>query len=398
MKRMIPFLLLFQLLLSGCWDNQEFEEAAFVQGVGLDKAGNKIKAIVEVIKPSGGTDGGSTGQSGAEHILFEKKADTLLEAFRGMIRTAKRRLDFTHTQIFIISEKLARETDFPLELDLIRRDTMFRLNSYLFITDNDPSDIFNTSTMYKNLTSNELASVIEQTKFITEYLPIYHYEFYRFLKDHHSNGYIPIISIRKEGKQEVTAIMGTAVIKDNHMVGKLNIKESAGLNWLLNQVNGGSVSVVFNNPNTSRLSIEVKHANTKIKPYIVGNQLKVDIHTEIKGTLADNMTSEKISRTFYDYAESKISDEVEGLMLSSINKLKKLKTDITDFELYFHRRNPKAWEKVKDDWDNLYANAEVNIDVDVNINHRGMINESSNSDPESPSNNPYRFIKSYLGW
>lgn len=399
MKRTVLFLLLIQLFLTGCWDNQEFEEAAFVQGVGLDKADNKINVIAEITKPSGGSEGGSSGQSGAQHIIFEKEADTLLEAFRGMIRTAKRRLDFTHTQIYIISEKLARETEFPLELDLIRRDTMFRLNSYLFISEKDPVEIFNTPTLYKSLTSNELASVIEQTKFITEYLPIFHYEFFRFLKDHHTKAYIPIISVKKsDGHQKVTEITGTAVIKNNRMVGKLNIKESAGLNWLLNQVKGGSVTVVFTDPKPSRLSIEVRHAETKIKPYLDGNQLKVNIHTKVEATLADNMSRQKVDRAFFKNAETKISSEVERLMYSSLKKLKKLETDITDFELNLRRNNPKEWKRVKGNWEQLYANADVNIDVDVNINHRGMINESFHFEQKRPSNNPYRFIKTFLGW
>ncbi|WP_147534314.1 Ger(x)C family spore germination protein [Bacillus marasmi] len=395
MRKAIPFLLLIQLLLTGCWDYQEFEESAFVQGVGIDKEGKRIKVYTEITKPSGGQEGSAGGQSSGQHVILEIKADTLIEAFRGLIRTAKRRLDFTHTQIFIISENLAKDVDIPVELDLIRRDTMLRLNSYLFITDKDPTEIFNTPTLYKSLTSNELASVIEHTKFITEYLPVYNYEFYRFLTDHHNNAYIPIISIQKAGKQKVTAITGTAVIKDNKMVGKLNKKESAGLNWLLDYVKGGSVSVEIDPQ--SRFSLEVTDAKTKIKPYIEGNQLKVDIHTKVVGTFADNVTQRTLNKAFKKDAESKIAKEVEKLMRSSLKKLQGLQTDITDFELNLRRRDPKEWQRVKSDWDELYANAEVNYDIDVTFIHRGMNNESWFPEQGKPTYNPYRYLKLLFG-
>lgn len=394
MKRPSSLMIFILLFLTGCWNSQDINESAFVHGIGLDKVENEIKTSVELIKPTSGQASDPSGQSSKQHIILEKKADTIIEAARELIRTTKRRLYFGHTNLFIIGEKLAKEKDFPLALDVLRRDQMLRLNSYLLISEKDPSEVFNVPTLYENFSSTELVSVLEQTKFISQYTPATLYEFYRFLNDHHFNAYIPIISVQDTFDQKVTTITGTAVIKDNKMVGKLNIKESTGLNWLLNQVKGGTITVILDE--NDKASLEVKKAKTKIVPQLEDTQLKVDIQTNIEGTLADNMTKEKINEAFLKKVEKKISEEVEGIMLSSIIKLQELEADITDFGLIFHRESPKEWRRAKNDWDEIFANAEVKIDVKANITHQGLLNDNLRPEHQKPYNNPYRFLTSFF--
>ncbi|WP_079507569.1 Ger(x)C family spore germination protein [Mesobacillus jeotgali] len=394
MKRLFSFILCTPLILTGCWNSQDISESAFVQGIGLDKDGNEIKGSIEIIKPTSAQAGQSGGKSSGNHIILELRGDSLIEIGREFIRITKRRLNFGHTNTIIIGEELAKETDFPLALDVLRRDQMFRLNGYLFISDKDPREIFNIPTLYEDLSSTELVSVLEQTKFISVYTPTKLYEFYRFLIGHHFNAYVPIISVQDSVNQKVTAITGTAVIKNNKMVGKLNIKESTGLNWLLNLVKGGTITAMLGE--RDRASLEVKKAKTKIVPHLEGKQLKIDIQTEIEGTLADNMTLAKLNESFLKKVEKRISQEVEGLMLSSINKLQELETDITDFGLIIHQTSPKEWKRIEPEWDDIFANAEINIEVNTLITHQGLTNESLHPEQQKPDNNPYRFFKSFF--
>jgi len=331
--------------------------------VGLNLDENKIKFSVEIIKPSAGQNGQTTGKESGQHIILEQTADTLIEASRKLIRTSKRRLYYGHTSTWIIGERLASTEDFSLALDIVRRDQMLRLNSYLFITDKNPTDVFNTPTLYENLTATELVSVLEQTKYISEYSPINFYEFYKFLENHN----------RKSIEQNVTTITSTAVIKNSQMVGELNVREAAGLNWLLNKIKGGTITVILKQP--KRASIEVTKAKTVVKPTLIGNQLKVEVYTNIKGTLADNMTKENLDKAFIKKVEKNISKEIEGIMNSTIKKLQELNTDITDIGLTLRREDPKEWHRVKNDWDAIFANADITIHANTKITHQGLVNE-----------------------
>src|SRR5699024_10919549 len=144
---------------------------------------------------SGGPEAESGNNAGSgEHIVIDEVSSTLLEGAREAIKFTKRRLDFGHTEAWILSENLAQES-FIRTLDVIRRDQMLRLNSHIFITKDKPSDVLNTPTLYEHLVASELASSLEQTRFIAEYAPITLRELYKYLEGPVSNAYIPIIYI-----------------------------------------------------------------------------------------------------------------------------------------------------------------------------------------------------------
>lgn len=172
----------------------------------------------EIVKPGGNQNSrhGSTqddnNQMGGEHIILELKTNSLLDGARESIKYTKRKLDFGHTEAWIIGEELAKE-NFIRALDVVRRDQMLRLNSHIFITKDDPANVLNTSTLYENLVATELAASIEQTQFMSEYSPITLRGLYKLLEGPIRNGYIPIISIEEVHDNQITAIEGTAVIK-----------------------------------------------------------------------------------------------------------------------------------------------------------------------------------------
>lgn len=397
MKRTI-LILSSLLLLTGCWNNLELDDTALVHGVGLDKSDGQLEMSVEIIKPigqgggqSGGQSGGQGGnQGGEQHIVLTKKADTFLEGDRELVRYAKRRLDFGHCNVWIIGEKLSKE-DFVHPIDIARRDQMFRLKSYLFVTNDEPSDILNTSTLYENLASVEIVSALEETQFVAAFTPIQVREFYKLIEGPTHSAYTPMISIKKEGKQVFTSIDRTAVIKGQHKVGELDTKETMGLNFLLNKVKGGDVEVSLDDK--ERVSLEISKATTKIKPQLKGNQLRVDIQTKLEGTLADNMTGNHINQHFFNEIESKISQQVEEDMQSTLEKLKELNTDITGIGLKTYQAYPKQWHKIRSDWGDIFADADITIDVDTNITTQGLINESVEPNYQRPHHNPYKFSK-----
>src|SRR5699024_6813299 len=112
MKRELFVIITTLMLLTGCCSNQELNNTAIVHGVGLDKLDDQIHASFEIMKPGGGSQEGDKSapsvESG-EHIVLEETTDTLLEGARELIKYTKRRLDFGHTEAWIIGDKLAKD-------------------------------------------------------------------------------------------------------------------------------------------------------------------------------------------------------------------------------------------------------------------------------------------------
>lgn len=380
-------LICFCLISTGCWNSEELDHTAIVHGVGIDKGDDQLKISVEIVKPTGsGQENFDESGNIGNQLVLEIKTDTFLQGAREFIKYTKRRLNFSQVQAWIIGEKLASE-DFVKSLDIIRRDQMIRLNSYMFMTKNNPTDILNTPTLYEDLVATELSSSFEQTNYTAEFAPITLREFYKFVEGPVPNAYVPLIKLAKVNEQLITEVNGTAIIKNGKKIGELNRTETAGLNTLLNQVNGGNIQTKLNE--NEKVSLELVKLKTKIDPVLKDGRLFVTGNTEVEGTLADNMTDRIVTEQFLSEVEEKLADHTKKTMNATLKKLQKeYKADIVQFGLKTYRKYPKEWREIESDWENIFANATVNIDVNVIINHKGLTKENIRRQ-KLFKNNPY---------
>jgi spore germination protein KC len=69
-----------------------------------------------------------------------------------------------------------------------------------------------------------------------------------------------------------------------------------------------------------------------------------------------------------------LASRVKLLCEKALNKAQKeLKTDIFGFGEAIHRKYPKTWEKLKDDWNDKFTDLPVNITVEVETKQLGQI-------------------------
>lgn len=384
MKRTITVLLAsIVLLLTGCWSSSEVDERALVHGVGFDfnHERGKLDTYVELVKPT------STGESTfhSDNLVLKLTSDTPLNAAREFIRYAKRRLYFGNSQIWIIGEQLAKEPFVPL-FDVIRRDSMNRLNSYIFITKDDIGEIFSTPTLYENLTSDEIASALHQTTFTSDFIPVKLYEFIKLNEERLQTAYLPIINIVENISGKITSIAGTAVIKDNRMIGELTIDETFGLSLLTDNARGGIVTV----PKLDEgqiISLEVKEIKTSTTTELDGENLYAKIEVEMRGQLGDNILFESvdIDEKFLREAEQLIEKEISQTIENTLKKLQEFEADISNIGIVTYREYPDQWRDIESIYhEKIFPNSMIDIDVTVDIFHQGLIDRSVNSSDKKP--------------
>src|SRR5699024_2733243 len=107
----IIFTFLLLCFLTGCWSNQELNHSTLVHGVGFDTKDDQLLIALEIVQPSSNGSGieDDESQGSGEHIILEEDTDTLLEGAGELSKYTKRRLDFGHTKVWIITEDLAKE-------------------------------------------------------------------------------------------------------------------------------------------------------------------------------------------------------------------------------------------------------------------------------------------------
>jgi Ger(x)C family germination protein len=387
MKRTL-ILILLTLFLSGCWNSLELDDTALVYGIGLSKQNDRLRMTVEIIRPG---DAGGEGTATGESIILEKEADTLIEASRELIREVKRRLSWEHNRVWIINEELAKDEDFISYLDLGRRDEMFRINSYIFVTKDDPIDILSTPTLYDDLTSGEIVSALGQKRFLSGFADVRFYDLFKHLEGPLPYAYLPMIKKTEEHPQPVTTINGTAVFKDGKMIGELTDLETVGLNVLHNEAEGGYTQIDVKG---GKVSLETRTSQTTIEPVLNGDELEVAIDVNIHATLADNHATEAVTEEWMNQVEEQNSLASNQFIEMLLEKLQKeYKTDITGIGMETYRKYPKEWKEVKDDWEDIFSKTEVSLDVTTTIDHEGLIDKNLDESDERPFNNPYQFWK-----
>ncbi|MDQ0339855.1 putative nuclease with TOPRIM domain [Caldalkalibacillus uzonensis] len=118
------------------------------------------------------------------------------------------------------------------------------------------------------------------------------------------------------------------------------------------------------------------------------------MEVKIEGTLAEVPKDVEITEEWIRLAEDEISHSVQQLLENTLAKLQKeLKTDLIRLGEYIYRRHPHEWHRMEERWDELFAQAQVDITVQTDITHKGMINQSRGSIFKKPQYNPYRLNK-----
>ena len=159
-KMMLLFLVLTSLLLSGCWSKRELNELGIVVALGIDKVDDDYEVSIQVVDPSEiSSKQPSSGRSPV--VTYHAKGKSVFEAIRRMTTLTPRKPYFSHLQIVVIGEELAKE-GLNEPLDFIARDHEFR-NDFDVIVSHEATakEVLNVLTPIEKMPANKLLNSIK---------------------------------------------------------------------------------------------------------------------------------------------------------------------------------------------------------------------------------------------
>ncbi len=91
--------------LSGCYDNREIEDLAYVIAIGIDQAeGNSFNLTFQTAVPQAITEGGGEGTD-----ITTYKTDNFLSGLKKAGQYLSRNINLSHTKIIVVSEDIAQK-------------------------------------------------------------------------------------------------------------------------------------------------------------------------------------------------------------------------------------------------------------------------------------------------
>ncbi|SFJ81114.1 spore germination protein KC [Halobacillus dabanensis] len=393
MKQRILFIGLFSalILLAGCWDQNELEDIALVMGMGIDKTEDGLYDVsFQIVNPAQ-VSGGEMSQTskGTAVTTYRETGQTLFETIRKISKEVPRKLNFSHMVVLIIGESLAEDDGLFEVMDFTERFYGFRSTAIVLISKGGPAQpILSILNPMEKIPAMKIQEASKKTA-----------EVWGETTDQNINDVIQTLTTKSGGvslsgiallgdmqegqnssinEQAVPStyikLSGLAILQNGKLKGWLEDTEARGVSWVKNKIRKTVVtSTCEEEEDEGMIAVEVRNANTKLKPTINEGKRKITVNIKSEGTLQEvtcplDLTDPQVIIDLNKQLAKVIEEEVS----TTVKTVQEQETDILGFGEAMNQRYPKEWKKMKEEWPTTFSEMDVEINVDFFIRGTGL--------------------------
>lgn len=373
------------LLLSGCWDKVEIDERAFVTAIGYDKYEGRDKESEEKIEnetqeqpldrfvrtvtyPNVSVIAGKG--EGDPFFVYSTVCASWADGRQQVALRDNKNYYAYHLKAIIFSEDVAKDEDLFRELfDVFQRSVFLNRKLYFFVTPDKAQEVLMTDTgknMDVGLFIEELMDKeIKPTRMSKSDLDTIVIDLME------SNAALAPRIIKSKDELKVS---GAAILKDNKMIGMLGELETRDVLVLKGETKKADYTIKVDD---KFLVISQTGIKSKMKAY-EGKDEKIKVHFTIKveGDITQHYFDTPIEPFDAKYIEkvNKKASEILSKELEGVFKKiqKDFGADVFKVGEYLRKFQPDTWEKIKDNWEEIYPKADVKVEFEMNIRRVGI--------------------------
>ncbi|MBI6872564.1 Ger(x)C family spore germination protein [Clostridium aciditolerans] len=361
-------------LSTGCWNYREVEQLGLAAGVSIDKDDDNNNYIVtaELINTEP-----SRGSTKVSSQLFSARGKTIFDAVRNLILITGKKIYWGHTKVIIINENIASNGIVPV-IDWVNRDSEPRQDTWILISHGITArDVLKQKIPLTDVTSLHLNEIIRSQN------PVYKFpqmDIWRFRRDISSNttsAIAPVVKIEKINEFTFPEIYGTAVFKQDKLVGYLDGEETMDLLFIKNKIHEGSLILKQADNTSTDISLEIFKSKTKINSIYQNENFTLDINIDTVVAI-DEVAGTK---NFIDEpGRIKLEKDAEQLLKTRIEILLKkvqtnYKSDIFGFGDIIKRQHSDIWKSIPYTDEKVFSKMQFNVNVDLTIKGSGKISK-----------------------
>ncbi len=376
-KKIFIVILIFTcLFLGGCTKKKSIENLQIATGLSLDLDENgSLELSAQILNHHAV---GDRPQEVSPVIVLSETGRTIQEAFRKLSTILPGKLFFSHFEILVIGEELAKAGIAPyIYFFSINEETIHQYN-IIVARGCKGKDILKILSVVENIPAmSHYGKMISALDFygIGKF-----YTVDKTINDINSPaialslGSLQIIGDIEKGNKldnrktidlaTYTKVSTLGIFRYDCLVGWLDEAESIGLNYLTNQIK--SSFVVVTKADGNHASIEIYKSKLKKKLIVEGDKIKFKLSINFTGDITDDLTGITPHTNQYvaDILE-RAKYEIRIMCEKAIQKTKEYKLDIFGFGRDIYRQNNSLWEKIKDNYhEEIFPNIEFEIIVD----------------------------------
>ncbi|KHE68814.1 Ger(x)C family spore germination protein, partial [Halobacillus sp. BBL2006] len=335
---------------------------------------------------SSGQETGGSNQ--APSYTFVSEGKDVIEAFSNVNELLGRRPFFAHISALVVGEDFARNQGVKELIDYMERHYEIRDSYLFFIAKGEKAEtIMNLFTPIENssvFTIDRMVSISGEAHGMQDGIKLED-----FIKWSFGDNRDPVaLGVEKvdeevqstnaevlnniEGNKNAVRLTGVAAFKNNHLVDWLTEKETQSFAILTNHTGKTLSYSVPCSEGEGTIGLSIKEMKRNFKPKLQNGKLTYDLNLKGRVTLEGFSCPMKLSTNQgVEKLQQIVNETLEKDLTSSIEKAQELQLDYFGIRNQLFRNETKQWEKVKDDWENLYKNMEVNTQVHVYLESPG---------------------------
>lgn len=378
------FLLLFfvfmPLLLSGCWDINELNNMGIVTGIAIDKGGNeKYKMSVEIINAPELTP--EKAGWNTPSIVYSLEGESIANLSDKMNMGVSKQLIYSHLRTLVISEEVAREGLLEF-FHYIENNREIRDDFDILIAkDVSAEDVISIMSPTEKVSSLKIFSQLKTGAKVWGSYPKIRLS--NIISALVSEGRQPVMaavtvtgSVKKGGDMEnnkniksqaMVEIINMGVFKKEKLLGYLSINDIRNYLWTQDQLDFTSLTIPCNG--NKIFTVRVNHSDAKIKAEYRNGKSNIQVNLEMEARIEEFQCKDDITKVeTYKTLENKIESYVKKEVEDTIKKVQEeYEVDIFGFGEDMNRQDYYAYKKIKDQWDEKFTEADIDVKVLVKL-------------------------------
>ncbi|CAM3947004.1 Ger(x)C family spore germination protein [Paenibacillus alkaliterrae] len=381
-------LLLLACLLGGCWNRVELNEIGIVSATGVDWKDGKWQLSYQVVIPQAiSSQSPSAGPSAAVNV-FSTTGDNFRIATSKASQETSRQLYFAHNQIIIIGQEAARKGLGQL-FDVYLRNADSRETVSVYLSKGSARRMLEQLIPLEKIPGNAIQGMItneEMNSSVFRQMTM-HKVVLDLLGTSQAVG-IPSLVVGGTGESmdrssklsrtntpSKVRLHDLGLIQKDKLVGWITKEESFGVMWLADHIKRTTVAFGCKQEDKEpeESSMRIISAKTKLRPEKSGGKWIMHVHAEAEGTLLEyNCGGDMTEPPEVEKVERIVESELKAVMEKGWQAVRRHRADIVGFGSVIHKKYPKAWKEMKDEWSEHFSRMEVKITANVKINSTGM--------------------------
>ena len=360
--------------ICGCWSRNEISELSIVMGVALEKdEKNETGLVTQIVVPENvGLGSGNGRGTGNPYVNIYTPCRHIAEGVVRAGNQSDKEIYLSHNLIVLFDDDVAKDGIYP-QLDYFLRNNEMRLNVLLFVTEDDVKEIMDIKSETYQIPATYIASLGVALRESSEGVNKNLIEFITDMLKKSNASLVPIVTYDDTSDPKSLQVTSSALFKDDKMIDKLSPNETRGIMWVNNAIDRGVITTEIDG---EAVSARINSSSTKRQIYAdKGGNVSVfcDIRTELflkndKNGVIDFDNMDRVKQIF--------AEEIKSEILSSLDKMREKGTDVYGFAHNVYQKNFRTWEKLRDDWENIFKNLQVDVNVEVVMRETGSIDES----------------------